>query len=362
MSRPSSTSTYSGNNMFPKPAGAALLSPEKVGEQLSPAQSTFSFASSPRSVQDVDHDDSRHMHPLGRGTTGDGIGQLRPRSSRSRAQFYEDSFSYKDAIASSARDRVTKDAPIVAELRTNVIIKDEYTLVTDLSHHLSTRYQRPETSIMITVNHSACLLLGGSFEPTYILTINALPVQIQPTTNKRNAAMIQAFMAESIGVSPERGIIKFIPIPEESLAMNGMTILGEIERLERQHAEETGSNVKRALTKASRKSAVSKAKSSIALSRKSSKANTDARAAVSSPVPADGPLDSGIAINEKGINEPATAKVEPKMTSKKSEPILSKFNKRANSNAGLAPPPIPADKAPTQGISKRKSFLNVFRR
>lgn len=113
--RPSSTSTYSGNNQFPKQAGAALLQPEKVGEQLSPSQSQFSFASSPRSVQDVDGDDSRHLQPASR--------QLRPRSSRSRQQFYEDQFSYKDGVASSARERVTKDAPIIAELRTNVIVR-----------------------------------------------------------------------------------------------------------------------------------------------------------------------------------------------------------------------------------------------
>jgi len=358
MSRPSSTSTYSGNNMFPKQAAAALLSPEKVGEQLSPAQSTFSFTSSPRSVQDVDHDDSRYMHPipLGRATTANGPGPLGPRSSRSRAQFFEDSFAYKDAIVSSARDRVTKDAPIVAELRTNVIIKDEYTLVTDLSHHLSTRYQRPETSIMITVNHSACLLLGGSFEPTYLLTINALPVQIQPTTNKRNAAMIQTFMAESIGVSPDRGIIKFAPIPEESLAMNGMTILGDIEQLERQQAEETGIHVKRAITKASRKSAIYKAKSSMQLSRKGSKTDHAARPVVSSPMAADGPLDSGVAIDEKTVNEPATIKSPGHMHNKKSEPVLAKFNN------GLTPPPIPAEKVSTPAISKRKSFMSVFRR
>jgi hypothetical protein len=126
MSRPSSTSTYSGNaNAFPKQAGAALLSPEKVGEQLgplSPSPSQFSFASSPHSVQEVD-DDSRHRI---RGTTGDGVGPLRPVTSRSRAQFYEDQFSYKDGIASSARERVTKDAPIVAELRTNVIVRPSF--------------------------------------------------------------------------------------------------------------------------------------------------------------------------------------------------------------------------------------------
>jgi hypothetical protein len=211
---------------------------------------------------------------------------------------------------------------------------------------------------MITVNHSACLLLGGSFEPTYILTINALPVQVQPTTNKRNAALIQTFMAESIGVSSERGIIKFIPIPEESLAMNGMTILGEIERLERQQAEETGSNIKRAMTKSSRKSAVFKTKSSMQLSRGVSKADGGARAVVSPEISHDGPLDSGVDVNEKATGErPAS-----KLANKKSEPMLSKFGKRTNSHAHLVPPPIPADRAITPGIGKRKSFMNVFRR
>lgn len=331
-----------------------MVQSEKVGEQLSPAQSQFSFQSSPRSVQDVDKDDSRHLHP--------GAVQQRPRSSRSRQQFYEDSFAYKDGIASSARERVTKDAPVVAELRTNVIIKDEYTLVTDLSHHLSTRYQRPESSIMITVNHSACLLLGGSFEPTYIITINALPTQLQPTTNKRNAALIQTFMAESIGVTPERGIVKFVPIAEEAFATNGMTMLGEIERLERQQVDENGGNLKRAMTKGSRKSTVSKAKSSMALGRKESKANAAQRDNVTPPLPHDGPLDSAVAVNEKGVKDGQPLKpVDSKMNAKKSEPLMAKFSKRA-SGSHIAPPPIPDDKPMTPAVTKRKSFLSVFKR
>ncbi|KAG9187275.1 hypothetical protein G6011_05146 [Alternaria panax] len=349
MSRPSSTSTYSGTNAFPKQAGTALLSPDNAGEQLSPSPSPsqFSFASSPQSVQNVELDPRDRRSPA-----ADGVGPLRPVTSRSRAQFYEDQFSYKDGIASSARERVTKDAPIVAELRTNVIIKDEYTLVTDLSHHLSTRYQRPEASIMITVNHSACLLLGGSFEPTYMLTINALPVQLQPTTNKRNAALIQTFMAESIGVSADRGIVKFVPIPEESLAMNGQTILGEIERLERQQAEETGSNIKRAMTKSSRKSAT-RAKSSNMLYRGLSKVDHGARPVVTSEISHDASRDSGIAVNEK-IDD-------SRIASKKSEPLLSKFNRKP-STSHPAPPPVPADMPIATGISKRKSFMSVFRR
>jgi len=228
------------------------------------------------------------------------------------------------------------------------------------------RYQRPETSIMITVNHSACLLLGGSFEPTYILTINALPVQVQPTTNKRNASLIQTFMAESIGVSSDRGIVKFIPIPEESLAMNGMTILGEIERMERQTGEDS-SNIRRAVTKSSRKSVVAKAKSSMQLSRGLSKADPGARAVVASEPVHDGPLDSGVAVNEQGIDQkPGNIK----LANKKSEPLLSIMAKKTTSRPGSRsvpaelppPPPIPASNPTTPAVNKRKSFMSVFRR
>ncbi|KAH6644734.1 Tautomerase/MIF superfamily [Boeremia exigua] len=356
MSRPSSTSTYSASNAnaFPKQAGATtLLAPESNDAPALTSPSQLSFTSSPRSVLDAPAFDDSRLRPA----ASAGANIARPYS-RQRAQYYEEQFSYKEGTSSNARDRVTKDAPIVAELRTNVIIKDEYTLVTDLSHHLSTRYQKPETSIMITVNHSACLLLGGSFEPTYILTINALPVQLQPTLNKRNAALIQNFMTESIGVPIDRGIVKFAAIQEDAFAMNGMTILGEIENLERTQAEETG--VKRAVTKSSRRSGVSKAKSSITLSRKTSKANTKGRT-VTPPLPSPGPLDSGIAVNEKGLPETPVAQPASKgINHKQSEPIMSKFGKKPSTN--LIPPPIPESKTAKHSVPKRKSLLNIFRR
>ena len=121
MSRPSSTSTYSASNAnanananaFPRQAGAALLAPEPDNTQLtSPSQ--LSFTSSPRSVLDAPAFDESRLQPASANTA-------RPYS-RHRAQYYEEQFSYKEGITSSARDRVTKDAPIVAELRTNVIV------------------------------------------------------------------------------------------------------------------------------------------------------------------------------------------------------------------------------------------------
>lgn len=114
-----------------------------------------------------------------------------------------------------------------------------------MSYHMAARYSRPDSSIMINVDHSSCLALGGTFEPCYILTISTVPSQMQATTNKRNAALIQSFMADILSVPPERGIVKFVPIPEENYAFNGNTLFGEIERLEQQQLGNGG--VKRAI-------------------------------------------------------------------------------------------------------------------
>ncbi|KAI9802157.1 MAG: hypothetical protein M1833_002078 [Piccolia ochrophora] len=154
-----------------------------------------------------------------------------------KAQYFNKAFAYREPI-NSAREIVTRDSVIIADFKTNVIIDDEYTIVTDLSCYLSARYHRPESSIVVNIAHSGCLLLGGSFDPAYILTITALPSQVQPATNKRNAILIQAFMAESLGVSCARGVVKFLSIPEGNLASHGRTVLGEIELLEKKAVDE----------------------------------------------------------------------------------------------------------------------------
>lgn len=112
-------------------------------------------------------------------------------------------------------------------------ISDEFTFITELSYHLSTRYRRPVTSIVVTLQHGACMFFGGSFDPAYVMSVFALPSQLMPTTNKRNAALIQKHMEEAIGVGPARGFLRFVPTQEEHLACNGKTMAGEIDELER---------------------------------------------------------------------------------------------------------------------------------
>jgi Macrophage migration inhibitory factor (MIF) len=111
-------------------------------------------------------------------------------------------------------------------------VKDEYSLVTKLSDYLSTRYQRPQSSIMIAISHSSCLLYGGTFDPGYILTLTAVETYMQSATNKRNTAMLQSFLSQTLNVPPERGVVRFQPIKEDCLGTCGKTVAGEIERVE----------------------------------------------------------------------------------------------------------------------------------
>lgn len=107
---------------------------------------------------------------------------------------------------------------------------------------------------MIRVDHSACLALGGNFEPCYILTIHAVPSQMGPTTNKRNAALIQGFLENILSVRADRGIVTFVAIAEENLATNGQTMLGEMDRQEKRNSVSDPTALKSAIKDASRRS------------------------------------------------------------------------------------------------------------
>ncbi|KAL8801801.1 MAG: hypothetical protein Q9182_004208 [Xanthomendoza sp. 2 TL-2023] len=245
---------------------------------ISPAKSTFSFAdeidpmSLPASEKPSLIDETQISGPYGRGSPGDAaliamVNKDRASTdlSRRKSQFYSEVFAYREPNL-TVRDRVHRYSIITAEVKTNVIVsrpspeksqsigdtnryshqvKDEYVFLQDLSQHLSQRYQRPVSSIFITLNHSECLLYAGSFDSAYIMTITALPTQIQPTTNKRNAVMIQKFMADSLGVTPERGVVRFVGIAEEYLATNGNTVLGEIENMSKESSEDSANGTQR---------------------------------------------------------------------------------------------------------------------
>lgn len=132
--------------------------------------------------------------------------------------------------------------------------------MTDLSHHLAQRYTRPDSAVMIRIDHSACLALGGTFEPCYILHLQTVPSQMGPSTNKRNASLVQSFMSDILSVPAERGIVTFTPIAEENLAMGGKTMLAEMEKASKQSGPAGGASAKNGMSgaEAQRKNAYRK--------------------------------------------------------------------------------------------------------
>jgi hypothetical protein len=241
---------------------------------------------------------------------------------------------------------------------------------------------------MISINHSACILLGGSFEPTYVLTINTLAAQLQPTINKRNAAMIQAFMTEAIGVAADRGVLRFIPISEENLATNGMTIAGDIEQYERLQEDQEG-GLKRTLTKNSRKSSiipgsrkssiipgsrkasiVPKSKGSAQHSRNNSDSNEARKSVSSPPLPNPGPFDSAVAVNEDGADQLAPLAPKESFHSRKTSMVHMPSHKIISDKIGTETNTVasidngnssPEDESEPK-LGKRKSFMTMFRR
>ncbi|UNI21527.1 hypothetical protein JDV02_007508 [Purpureocillium takamizusanense] len=126
------------------------------------------------------------------------------------------------------KDQIRAQAIVLAEVRTNVMVTNEYTFITELSTHLSIRYGRPVTSIVVTLQHSICMLFGGSFEPAYTVTVSALPGQMQMTSNKRNVALLQAHLFQALRVPPKRGFVRFAPVTDECSGWGGKTVAGQI--------------------------------------------------------------------------------------------------------------------------------------
>jgi hypothetical protein len=98
--------------------------------------------------------------------------------------------------------------------------------LTALSDHLSTRYATPMDGIAVHLVHGTCLLLGGTFDPAYVVSIYTLPHLVQTATNKRNAALLQKMMKDMLEVSVDRGVVRYVPVAEHCFARAGKTLAG----------------------------------------------------------------------------------------------------------------------------------------
>ncbi|KGO39500.1 Tautomerase [Penicillium expansum] len=147
--------------------------------------------------------------------------------------YYEDAFTARGSH-NSPKDRVTHESVVVVELKTNTKSKDDASkLLSDFAHSLAQVYQRPETSMLVTIDQNADLLFGNTSGSAYLLKITALSSLIGPLTNLRNTGLIQSTIKEMFGIAPDKGVVIFTSVNEDNLATNGTTARSEIDRLER---------------------------------------------------------------------------------------------------------------------------------
>jgi hypothetical protein len=93
---------------------------------------------------------------------------------------------------------------------------------------------------MVMLSPETPILLGGNVEPAYHITITALSSEITPTKNKRSTVLPHAFILESLDIPLEKGVIRFDAIAEENLAINGKTVLQEVEEMQKDPYEDDG--------------------------------------------------------------------------------------------------------------------------
>lgn len=206
-----------------------------------PQRDGLSFAQrkalQPRPSDNVLVEGNNVMRSIDRPLPGDVVGRrksrIHPDVSKKRSAYFESEFAAPNKGDDPVKSRVRNEAMVTAELKTNVIIDDEFAFITDLAYHLSNRYQRPMSSIVVTLHHGICMLFGSTIDPAYTLTIHTLPSLLQPATNRRNAALIQQHLHETLGVVSTRGHVRFEATPEENVAIAGKTVAAEIESLTR---------------------------------------------------------------------------------------------------------------------------------
>ncbi|KAG6002994.1 hypothetical protein E4U21_002469 [Claviceps maximensis] len=141
--------------------------------------------------------------------------QRKPNLAKSRALGSSRS-SHRVSSSNLFRNSQARDEYVLsAEVKTNVVITNEYLFMNELSYHLALRYGRPLSSIVVSLQHGICLLYGGSFDPAYILTITGRQDQVM---DKRNVTVFQEHLQQAIRVAPARGLVQFVFTAEESVS------------------------------------------------------------------------------------------------------------------------------------------------
>ena len=109
-------------------------------------------------------------------------------------------------------------------------------MTSTLSKELSECYHRPESSILVYVIHSACLLIDGRARPAYLLTISALESQLSPAMNQWRIDCLTPLLRGFLGAEPAHSVIRFLSLNDADLAQGDITMRACIDDMEKKEA------------------------------------------------------------------------------------------------------------------------------
>ncbi|KAI5777841.1 Tautomerase/MIF superfamily [Geopyxis carbonaria] len=181
---------------------------------------------SPKAIEFITQEIDRDTPAAPRLQKKSSKGNVSRKRSMKGADYYGEVFAYREQGPA-----IPQSAGVYVELKTNVILENEFEFAKSFSEMIAKRYGRPEEAVCISLDHSACMIMGGTFDGTYFLTITSVSL-VSPTVNKRNSALISEWISQNLGVPGKRGYIRFVDPDFANFATGGFTMLDLMEKEE----------------------------------------------------------------------------------------------------------------------------------
>ena len=76
---------------------------------------------------------------------------------------------------------------------------------------------------MINMQQGACVSFGASPLPAYFMKVFALPRLVTSAANRRNTGPLQSILQDVLGITPDQGVVVYVPVPGENMATENTT-------------------------------------------------------------------------------------------------------------------------------------------
>ncbi|KAI5856924.1 hypothetical protein BZA05DRAFT_161968 [Tricharina praecox] len=166
-------------------------------------------------MRDIEHDVAGCTSPK----NGKGSASGKPNKG---VQYYDEVFGVRQS------PKIPQTAGICVEFKTNMVLEDEFQFAMILGAMIATRYNREPEHICVVVDHNACMMVGGTFDAAYLMTITSVTM-ISPAVNRRNAAVFADWIESNSTIPACRGYIRFVDPQFSNFAVGGKTVLGTME-------------------------------------------------------------------------------------------------------------------------------------